>query len=116
MWNYYRDEINDSANENNNADNYRINSNKTTTSKSFEDKTKLIGRTPKDNNILDTEVAVPLKYLSNFWKYLNFPLINSDIELDLSCSRYCVVSEISRTAAVAGNPPVAATATTSARF
>ena len=44
------------------------------------------------------------------------PLINCEIELDLSWFRYCIISEISRTAAGAGNPPVAATATTSARF
>ena len=35
LWNYYRDEVNDSANENNDANNCRINNNKTT-SKSFE--------------------------------------------------------------------------------
>ena len=42
LWNYYGDEINDSANENNDTDNYGINNNKTTTSKSFEYKTKII--------------------------------------------------------------------------
>ena len=36
LWNFYEDKINDSANENNDANNYRINKNKTTTSKSFE--------------------------------------------------------------------------------
>ena len=40
------------------------------TSKSFEYKTKMLGRTPDDNNSLDTEVVVPLKYLSNFWRFL----------------------------------------------
>ena len=59
LWNYYGDEINDSANENNDTDNYGINNNKTTTSKSFEYKTKIIGRTPNNNNILDAEVIVP---------------------------------------------------------
>ena len=49
-WNYYRDKINDSANENNDTNNYRVNNNKTITSKSFEYKTKIIGRTPNDNN------------------------------------------------------------------
>ena len=53
LWNYYRDKINDSANENNDANNYRINNNKTTTSKSFEYKTKVICRMLNDNNILD---------------------------------------------------------------
>ena len=36
VWNYYRDNVNDSANENNDANNHRINNNKTTASKSFE--------------------------------------------------------------------------------
>ena len=39
LWNYYIDEENDVANENNNAGNYRINNNKTIISKSFEHKT-----------------------------------------------------------------------------
>ena len=30
LWNYYRDEVNDSANENNDGNNFRINTNKTT--------------------------------------------------------------------------------------
>ena len=90
LWNFYRDEINYSANENNDANNYRINNNKSTTSKSFEYKTKIIRRTPNDNNVLDAEVVVPLKYLSNFWRSLDLPLINCQIELDLSLSRYCI--------------------------
>ena len=65
MWNFYRDEVNDDANENNAACN-KISNNKTITSKSFEYNSKLIGSTPNNNNILDQEVVVPLKYLSNF--------------------------------------------------
>ena len=38
LWNYYIDEENDVANENNDAGNYRINNNKTITSISFEHK------------------------------------------------------------------------------
>ena len=66
---YYRDEINYSDYENNNANNYRINTKETTTSKSFDYKTKITETTPNDNNILDAEVVVPLKYLSNFWRH-----------------------------------------------
>ena len=55
LWNYYRDEVNHDENENDNANN-RINNNKAITSKSFEYKTKLIGRTPIDNNTLNAEV------------------------------------------------------------
>ena len=74
LLNYYRDEyeINDAANKNNDANNKRINNK---TSKSFKYKTK-IRRTPADNNTLNAEVVVPLKYLSNFWRCLNLPLIN----------------------------------------
>ena len=73
FWNYYRGEVDDDANENDAANN-RINKNKTTTSKSFEYKTKLIGNMPNNNNILDAEVFVPLKYLSNFWRSLDLTL------------------------------------------
>ena len=71
--NYYRDEVNDAANENDNIN--RINNNKTTTSESFEYKTKIIGSMPNNNNLLEAKVVVPLKYLSNFWKFLELPLI-----------------------------------------
>ena len=91
MWNYYRDEVNDSTNENDDANNYRINNNKTATSKSFEYKTKLIGITPNDNSRLNVEVAVPLKYLSNFWRSFNLLSFNCEIELDLTWSKYCVI-------------------------
>ena len=119
LWNYYRDEINDPANEYSDANNNRANNNKTTTSKSFEYKTKIAGRTPNDNNILDAEIIFPLKYLGNFWRSLNFSLINCEMELDLSWSRYSIISEISRTPAAPANPPasaVEATQTTEATF
>ena len=83
LWNYYRNEINDDENENDNANN-RINNNKTITIKSFECMTKTIGRTPADNNTLNVEVVVPLKYLSNFWRFLDLLLTNCETELDLS--------------------------------
>ena len=54
--NYYRDEGNDAANQD--AANYRINNNNTTTSKSFDYNTKLIRRTPANNNTLNTEVVL----------------------------------------------------------
>ena len=116
---YYSDEVNDSANENNDASNYRINNNKITASKSFENKTKIIGKTPNDNDILDVEVVIPLKYLGNFGRSLNLPLINCEVKLDLSWSRYCIISAVSRTPAVPAIPPVPAvqaTQTTGATF
>ena len=42
---------------------------------------------------LDTEVFIPLKYLSNFWRFLDLILSNCEVELDLRCSKNCVISE-----------------------
>ena len=82
--NYYRDEVNNNVNQNN-ADNYRINSKNPITRESFE--TKLIGNTANANNTLNEDVVVPLKYLINFWRSLDLPLINCEIEVDLTWSK-----------------------------
>ena len=83
LWNHYRDEVNDSADEKKDANNHRINNNKTTKKIFSVYKTKLIGNTPNNNSRLNKEVAVPLKYLSKSWRSLDFLLINCEIELDM---------------------------------
>ena len=35
----------------------------------------------------ETEVVIALKYVSNFWKSLNIPLINCELELILTWSK-----------------------------
>ena len=37
------------------------------------------------------KIVVPLKYLSNFWRSLNIPLINCEIELILIWFKNCVL-------------------------
>ena len=37
-------------------------------------------------------IAVPLKYLSNFWRLLEMSLINCKVELKLKWTNYCVLS------------------------
>ena len=81
--NYYRHEVIDDANENDSANN-RIKNNKTLTSKSFEYKTKLIGSTLNNNNILDAEAAVSLKYFRNVWRYIGLLSIDFEVEVYLS--------------------------------
>ena len=83
LWNYHRDEMNDDENENDNA-NSRINNKETITSKSSEHETKIIGRTSVDDDTLDTEIVFSLKYLSNFWIFLDLLLINCKIDVKLS--------------------------------
>ena len=94
FWNYYRDEISDDTNENDSAC-IKKNNNKTKTSKSFENKTKLIGSTSDNKNILDKEVVVPLKCLSQFWKSFDIPLINDEIELNAMVKSTFNISNIS---------------------
>ena len=50
---------------------------------SFNFKTKITGQT-RNNGRIDVEIMVPLKYLSNFWRNLEMPLINCEIELILT--------------------------------
>ena len=76
--NYYRDQVNDDANESNPAGNCGVNNSKITTTKSFKYKGKKKGSAPADGNVKVTEVAVPLKYLNNFWRSLDLPLINCE--------------------------------------
>ena len=61
--------------------------------KSFKYKAKSIGNTVAEgaNGILKNEtIAVPLKYLSNFWRSLEMPLINCKVELKLKLTKYCI--------------------------
>ena len=82
LWNYYRDEVNDSANEIDDNDNM-INNNKAETNKRFEYNTKIIGSALNNNSRLNAEAVIPLKYLSTFWRSLDLSLINCEIKHDL---------------------------------
>ena len=42
----------------------------------------------------DVKIAVPLKYLSNFWRSLEIPLINCKVELSLTWNEYCVLTSL----------------------
>ena len=49
--------------------------------------------TAADNRVFkNVKIAVPLKYLSNFWRSLEMPLINCKIHLELNWSKDCVMS------------------------
>ena len=56
--------------------------------------------------------------MSNFWRSLDFPWVNCEIDLNFKWTKHCVISEISRTFRAVGNPPVqdVVTATTGATF
>ena len=66
----------------------------------FNFKTKITGQT-NDDGIINVEIMVPLKYLSNFWRTLEMPLINCKVELILTWSENCVINSTN----VAGQNP-----------
>ena len=65
-----------------------------------------IGELEKD----DVEIPIPLKYLGNFWRSLDIPLINCEVTLILSWYKECVlVGRALRNATdPQPNPPIAA--------
>ena len=80
LWNYYRDEPSNPLSSN---------------SESFKYETNIIGKTPEDNDsFTDAKVAIPLKHLSNFWRTLNIPLINCEMELILTWSNKRVLADM----------------------
>ena len=104
VWNY-RDEIGDGDVEDDASE-----------GKSFKYKTKIMGKSelksPQSAQPLanldgsqplqspqvqvppfNTEIFVPLNYLSNIWRSVDLPLINCGIDLDLSCSKNCLLLE-----------------------
>ena len=75
LWQHYKDDPNDNL----------------ANSKSFKPKVKITGKTPNNGNTKDVEIIVPLKYLSNFWRILEMPLINCEVNLILAWSKDCVI-------------------------
>ena len=75
LWQYYRDYPNDNL-----AD-----------SESFKYKVKISEKTPNNGNTKDVEIIVPLKYLSNFWRALEMPLINFEVNLVLTWSKGFII-------------------------
>ena len=76
LWQYFRDEPDDHLQD----------------SESFKSKIKITAKTPNNHNEKDVEIMVPLKYLNNFWRTLEMPLINCEVNLILTWSSTCVIT------------------------
>ena len=112
LYNYYRDELSNNADDNN-FDNIKvINSN------TFKYKNKIIGNTynvnggaqgydvNKNGRIeleLELELAIPLKYLGKFWRALNIPLISCEVSLELKWVKNCVITSLEQRDIGGGN-------------
>ena len=67
---------------------------------SFISKIKIGGCTSNDDNTKIVYIAVPLKYLSKFWRTLEMPQTNSEINLILKWSPTCVITNSIRTGTI----------------
>ena len=57
---------------------------------SFKCKASIIGNIGADGRKNGVKITVPLKYLSNFWRSLEMPLINCKVELSLDWYTKCI--------------------------
>ena len=81
LWQFKRDEIT------NNADVTNDNN-----APSFKYKANLIGNTENNGTKNEVKIAVPFKYLSNFWRSLEMPLINCKVKLSLKWYERCLLT------------------------
>ena len=99
LYNSYRDELSDDA-EDNNFDNIKV-----VNSNTFKYKNKIIGNTydvdagaqgydVNKNGTQEVELAMPLKCLGNFWRALNIPLISCEVSLELKWDKNCVITSL----------------------
>ena len=58
---------------------------------SFNFEAKITGQTNDDRQINNVEIMVSLKYLRNFWRILEMPLINREVNLILTWSANCFI-------------------------
>ena len=92
LWQFKRDEV-----PANNAD-LTINN-----SQSFKYKAALLGKTADavnntNSSVKEAKIVVPLKYLSNFWRSLEMPLINCKVYLELYWIEDYILSSAGKTA------------------
>ena len=81
LWQFTRNEIDDNADISVNIS-------------SFKYKSDLIGDLEADATdgiVKNTKITIPLKYLSNFWRSLEMPLINFKVELLLTWGEKCIL-------------------------
>ena len=102
LWNYCRDESSNPLSSNSGSFKYKT---------SIQGNTYNVGDSEEGYNANkvgknETEVVIPLKHLSNFWKSLNILLINCEVELILIWSKNCVLADMTRRNAQGDNPAV----------
>ena len=103
LYNYYRDELSDDADNNMKV----VNSN------TFKYKNKITDNT-NIQGTKDIELSISLKYLGNFWGALNIPLVSCKVSLELKWDKNCVITSLEQRVIAGANPPARDNAPTGA--
>ena len=127
LYNYYRDELSDNADDDN-FDNIKV-----VNSNTFKYRNKIIGNTydvdaipnpdgagqidnpiynVNKNGTQEVELAISLKYLGNFWRALNILLISCEVSLELKWDKNCVITSLEQREIEGGNRDNAPTGAT----
>ena len=118
LYNYYRNELTNDGNDN-------FNNRNVVNSEPFKYKNKITGNPynvdaaaqdydVNKNGTQKIELAIPLKYLGNFWRALNIPLISCEVSLELKWNKKCVITSLEERQVDAGPPVVRDNAPTGA--
>ena len=110
LWNYYRDEQSDPLSSNSKSFKYKndVTGNTYVSQTITNDEGNQVPNPNYDANKADkkeTEIVIPLKHLSNFWRNLNIPLINCEVEVILTWSKNCILADMTGRNAGNNNPP-----------
>ena len=84
--------------------NNNFNNIKVVNSNTFKYKNKIINNT-NNAGTKDIKLAKPLKYLGNFWRSLNIPLISCEVSLELKWDKNCVITSLEQRVIAGANPP-----------
>ena len=128
LYNYYSDELSNDADDNNFGNIKVVNSN------TFKYKNRITANTydvdaripnpdgdgqidnpiyiANKNGTQEVELAIPLKYLGNFWRALNIPLISCGVSLELKWDKNCVITSLEQRDIGGGNRDNAPTGAT----
>ena len=117
LYNYYRDELSDDGDDNN-FDNIKV-----VNSNTFNYKNKITSNTynvdagaqgydVNKNGTQEVELDIPLKYLGNFWRALNIPLISCEVSLELKWNKNCIITSLEQRDIGGGNRDNAPTGAT----
>ena len=117
LYNYYRDELSDDADDTNFDNINVVNSNtfkykNKITSNTYNVNAGVQGYDVNKNGTQEVELAIPLKYLGNLWRALNIPLISCEVSLELKWDKNCIITSLEQRDIGGGNRDNAPTGAT----